>query len=273
MLADYHIHSDFSDDSKEPMENIIIRAMELSFDEICFTDHVDYGIKFDYGEEIEINGKQIIHNVDYETYLDEIQRLQTKYENKLVIKKGLEFGIQTHTIEKYEQLFQRCGLDFVLLSCHQVDDQEFWNHEFQKGKTAAESNHAYYAEIEACIKKYKNYSVLAHLDMIQRYNETLYPFEQSKEIIARILATVIADGKGIEVNTSSFRYGLKDLTPAREILELYRVLGGTILTIGSDCHKAQDFGDHIIDVRETLKEIGFTQFCTFEKMNPIYHAL
>ena len=273
MLADYHIHSNFSDDSKEPMENIIARAMELGFDEICFTDHVDYGIKFDYGEEIEIKNKQMFHNVDYETYFAKIQRLQAEHENKLVIKTGLEFGMQTHTIEKYEQLFQRYELDFVLLSCHQVDDLEFWNHEFQKGKTAAESNHAYYAELEACIKKYKNYSVLAHLDMIQRYNEILYPFEQSKEIITRILVTVIADGKGIEVNTSSFRYGLKDLTPAREILELYHGLGGTILTIGSDCHAAKDFGDHIIDVRKTLKEIGFTQFCTFEKMKPIYHAL
>ena len=53
----------------------------------------------------------------------------------------------------------------------------------------------------------------------------------------KILKTVIADGKGIEVNTSSYRYGLSDLTPSRDILKLYWELGGQILTIGSDSHK------------------------------------
>ena len=57
-----------------------------------------------------------------------------------------------------------------------------------------------------------------------------------------ILEQVIADGKGIEVNTSSKRYGLKDSTPSHKILELYKDLGGTILTIGSDSHKTRTSG-------------------------------
>lgn len=53
-----------------------------------------------------------------------------------------------------------------------------------------------------------------------------------KEIITEILKQVIQDGKGIEVNTSSHRYGLKDLTPSRAILRLYKDLNGKIVTIG-----------------------------------------
>ena len=41
MLADYHIHSRYSDDSEEDMEIIVNSAIEKSFDEICFTDHVE----------------------------------------------------------------------------------------------------------------------------------------------------------------------------------------------------------------------------------------
>ena len=41
MLADYHLHCEFSDDSVTPMERQIARAEELGLDEICFTDHVD----------------------------------------------------------------------------------------------------------------------------------------------------------------------------------------------------------------------------------------
>ena len=42
MLADYHLHSEFSDDSHTPMEAQIERGIELGLDEMCFTDHVDY---------------------------------------------------------------------------------------------------------------------------------------------------------------------------------------------------------------------------------------
>ena len=75
------------------------------------------------------------------------------------------------------------------------------------------------------------------------------------------------------MNTSSFRYGLPDLTPSREILELYHQLGGRILTIGSDAHAPDQLGDHIPEVQAVLKDIGFREFCTFEQMQPIFHPL
>ena len=92
-------------------------------------------------------------------------------------------------------------------------------------------------------------------------------------LIKKILRRAIGEGKGIEVNTSSFRYGLPDLTPSREILELYHQLGGRILTIGSDAHSPHRLADHIPEVREILREIGFREFCTFERMQPRFHPL
>lgn len=87
------------------------------------------------------------------------------------------------------------------------------------------------------------------------------------------LNTVIADGKGIEVNTSSFRYGIKDLMPSEEILRLYLELGGNIITIGSDSHKPEQLGAYIDETKQRLKEIGFQSFCTYEKMKPVFHEL
>ncbi|MGL4607773.1 MAG: histidinol-phosphatase HisJ family protein [Eubacteriaceae bacterium] len=268
MLADYHVHTEFSDDSTEKMEVIIKKAIALGFEEICFTDHVDYGVKTDHDEEQKI-GKFL--NVDYPNYFRKISELKRKYKNQLTIKQGLEFGIQTHTIGKYQKLFNAYNLDFVILSCHQVKDNEFWTYDFQKGKSPDTYNTEYYSEIYKCITQYKDYSVLGHLDVIQRYNDVPYPFEKSKEIITKILKMVIKDHKGIEVNTSSFRYGLKGLMPARDILELYYQLGGKIITIGSDCHKAKDLGEDFLKTKMKLKKIGFTHFCTFDKMKPIYH--
>lgn len=280
MLADYHMHCKYSDDSDELLENNIKSAIEKGFNEICFTDHVDYGIKIDhdvYEKLSKENRKNAVLNVDYPNYFTEIEKFQKIYQNKLVIKKGLEFGIQTHTIPQFQKLFDNYDLDFVILSCHQVGDKEFWTQDFQKGKTPDEYNAEYYEEIYKIINNFKDYSILGHLDLIQRYNKQfegeVYPFEKNKEIITKILKKVIEDGKGIEVNTSSFAYGLDDLTPSRDILKLYYKLGGKIITAGSDAHKAKDVGRHIKEIYNELKEIGFKEVCTYEKMKPIFHKL
>ncbi|MBU5455232.1 hypothetical protein [Caproiciproducens sp. MSJ-32] len=54
---------------------------------------------------------------------------------------------------------------------------------------------------------------------------------------------------------------------------MYKELGGRIITIGSDTHKEEHIAYKILEVREELKKLGFKQFCTFEKMKPIFHDL
>lgn len=100
MLADYHVHTDFSDDSIYPMEQVIKDAIAMGMDEICFTDHVDYGIKQDWDCTIpmEYRGSEPLANVNYPRYVSEIRRLQSLYGTEITIKLGLVFGIQVHTI-------------------------------------------------------------------------------------------------------------------------------------------------------------------------------
>jgi len=261
MLADYHVHTYYSDDSEVPMEQMVEQAISIGLDEIAFTEHVDYGVKTDL-------------NCNYEKYFNEIELMKQKYKNKLSIKAGIEFGVQVHTINLFEQDFKKYPFDFVILSNHQIDDKEFWTYEFQECKTQSQFQNAYYEAIYEVVQKYKNYSVLGHLDMIKRYDKYGdYPDENIIGIVTKILKQIIADEKGIEVNTSCFRYGLKDLTPSKTILKLYYNLGGKIVTIGTDSHNKDYLGRNIIQVKDILKEIGFKQFCTFDKMQPIYWNL
>ena len=125
------------------------------------------------------------------------------------------------------------------------------------------------------MKLFKNYSVLAHLDLIVRYDETgTYPFEKVRDIVAEILKQAIRDDKGIEVNTSSYHYGLSDTQPSRDILKLYKDLGGKIITVGSDAHKTEYLADHIRETYAILRdEIGFREFATFDHMIPVFHLL
>ena len=203
-----------------------------------------------------------------------IEKMREKYREKIAIKAGLEFGVQTHTIPEYEKLFRSYPFDFIILSIHQAGDQEFWTNEYQSGRTQQEYNEGYYKELLSVVQNYHNYSVLGHMDLIVRYDSYgVYPFEKLKPLLTEILKTVIADGKGIEVNTSNHRYGLSDMTPSRDILKLYKELGGTIITIGGDSHKKEHLGAYIDWAKEELRKLGYTQFCTFEKMQPIFHEL
>lgn len=276
MLVDYHVHTEYSDDSTYPMEAVIKDAIRLGLNEICITDHVDYGIKVDWdsGQEIHYRHGEPLANVDYPRYVEQIRQMQCLYGDKITIKMGMEFGVQTHTIPQYEALFHRYPFDFIILSIHQVEDKEFWTQDFQQGRTQQEYNERYYEEMLRVVKAYKDYSVLGHMDLIKRYDKVgLYPFDKVKSMIAEILKIVIADGKGIEVNTSSHRYGLTDSMPSAELLGLYKDLGGSIVTIGTDSHAPAHLGTYIGEAKSLLKGLGFQSFCTYEKMQPIFHLL
>ena len=73
MLADYHLHTAFSDDSVTPMEDMVQRALALGFDEICFTEHVDYGVKTDL-------------NCDYAAYFRTLRAMQEQYAGRISIR-------------------------------------------------------------------------------------------------------------------------------------------------------------------------------------------
>ena len=142
------------------------------------------------------------------------------------------------------------------------------------GRTQQEYNERYYEEMLDLVNHYQHYSVLGHVDLIARYDERgSYPFEKIKPYLEKIFKRVIEDGKGIEFNTSFHRYGLKDTTPSRDILKLYRDLGGRIVTIGSDSHRPEHLGAYVQEEKELLSDLGFTVFCTYEKMRPIFHSL
>lgn len=96
MLADYHVHTEYSDDSVYPMEDVITDAIRMGLDEICFTDHVDYRVKCDWdsGKAIEYRNGEPLANVYYPQYMREIKEMQYLYSDRIALKAGLEFGMQ-----------------------------------------------------------------------------------------------------------------------------------------------------------------------------------
>ena len=106
----------------------------MGLNEICFTEHIDYGVK----EAL---------NCNCEAYFEELKRCRQEWENRICIRSGMEFGMQSHTISRFQETFDRYPFDFIILSCHQIENQKLGNYEFQQGKSQKEYNRRYYEEI------------------------------------------------------------------------------------------------------------------------------
>jgi histidinol-phosphatase (PHP family) len=241
------------------MESMITRSIDLGLKEICFTDHVDYDI---------IGNPNV--KIDYLKYLKELNFYKEKYKNSISIKKGLEMGLQPHILDRCSKDITSHNFDFVIASIHTLERLELYTCDFHKGKTQHEVYDKYYSTLLNIIKNYKDYSVLGHIDLIKRYGNYPSILEDSlfNDYLEAILKQVIQDGKGIEVNTSCFRYGLPDLTPSTNILKMYKQLGGEILTVGSDSHVTKDIATKFEYVHNYLKDLGYKYLCEFNEMKP-----
>ena len=259
MFYDYHMHSSFSNDSKTDMEDMIKRSIDLGVKEICFTDHVDYDLEadFDWG-------------IDYDKYFEKINFFQNKYENQITIKKGIELGLQKQIIDRCSEDANKYPFDFIICSIHAINKLDLYFGDYFTGKTQYEAYETYFKELYTIVKNYKDYSVLGHLDIIKRYGnyDNLLKDSLFSDMIESILKQVIYDGKGIEINTSCYRYNLPDLTPSRQIINMYKDLGGEIITTGSDSHNESQVAYKFDYIYSYLKESGFNHVCKFNKMKP-----
>ena len=58
---------------------------------------------------------------------------------------------------------------------------------------------------------------------------------------------------------------------ARELKSIHHQYA--IITMGSDSHQEDHLGAYIEDTKKQLKALGFTQYCTYNKMIPEFHNL
>lgn len=267
MYYDYHMHSSFSEDSKTPMDDMIKKSIELGLKEICFTEHIDYSVIID--------DKERDISVNYKDYFSKLNYYNELYKNDITIKRGIEIGLQEHVLDKCLDDIINNDFDFVIASIHTIDKYELIGKKFYQDKTQLEAYRQYYETLYNMMKKFKNYSVLGHVDIVKRYGDLNNIIDDKifGDEIDEILKMVIHEGKGIEINTSCFRYKLPDLTPSSYILKRYRELGGEIITTGSDSHNPAQVAHEFKRIYENLKDMGYKYVCTFDKMKPNFISL
>jgi histidinol-phosphatase (PHP family) len=260
-MLDYHVHSNFSADCETPMDRTIKKAIEIGLSEICFTDHIDY----DYPDE------SIVFEFNLLEYDDQIRQMQAKYGNRINIKKGIEIGVEPYLLDRYEALMRKNRFDFIICSMHTSDRKDLHSGKFFEDKTVNEAYAKYYEELLFCTKNFDSFSVLGHLDLVKRYKQG--STRDFHELITEIFKVIIPMGKGIELNTSGFRYGLNTGMPSEDILRLYYSLGGEIITIGSDSHREDTLAYEFNTAYNLLQRVGFQYITSFEDNKPSFQRI
>ena len=121
-----------------------------------------------------------------------------------------------------------------------------------------------------------SFDVLGHLDYVVRYGKEQskqYSYREFTDEIDEILKKLLSMGKGIELNTAGWKYGLEFCHPHPEILRRYRELGGEIITIGSDAHRPEHAAYEFGKAATVLEACGFKYYTEFQDREPIFKQL
>lgn len=262
ILSDCHMHTAFSTDSQTDPEDMIKGAIEKGLEAVCFTDHHDKDFPL-----------KDAFMLDAEHYFQKMIMLKEKYKDQLDIRIGVEIGLQEHLGEYYQEYVARYPFDFVIGSLHVIDQMDPYEPEYFSDKTDDEGYIHAFEKMVDYIKGVNDFDVLGHIDYIVRYGREKaahYSYEKFAPYIDTILNEIISRGKGIELNTSGFKYGLGFCHPNPDIIKRYRELGGEIITVGADAHKPEHIAYDFHKAADILKGCGFKYYTEFQGRKPIF---
>jgi histidinol-phosphatase (PHP family) len=229
---------------------------------IVFTEHGEW-----------YPGDEAYGFLDLNAYFAEIDEARAHLEsrrgreNRFALLSGIELGNPHEFPEHVGPLLARYPFDLVIGSVHWIDNLPGWERPiFESGMTAVYRR--YFEELLAMVEG-AEFDVLGHLDLVRRdswdlFGETL-TLEPYAEMIDTVLRRLIADGRGLEINTSALRKGLPETVPGVAMVRRYRELGGEVLVIGSDAHRPEHLGYGFSVARDMALAAGFKRVARFEK--------
>lgn len=261
-MYDYHTHTAFSDDCDVSMETMLQGAIKTGMKEIAITDHYDPGY----------DDPDFPFILDFEAYHKALLNAEKRYKDQITVVKGMEIGIMDSQLQECSRAADAFAYDFIIGSFHSLGKQDLYRYDFSKADRPKKLEE-FYTYVNHCLKEYKNYDIVGHLTILDRYIGEIYDYAPYMDIIEDTLKTIIYDGKGLEINTSSFKYKTGIWLPREEVLKLYRQMGGEILTFGSDSHQPEYFMQHFDEAHELARSLGFKYQCTFRQRKPEFHKL
>lgn len=246
---DFHIHSDYSADSRIKLAELIPHAISLGYDAIAITEHLDL-----LPQEVTIFGMPPLQK-----YQARIVQLREQYPQIKIIF-GIEVGDFQKVKDYADTILKSVKFDLILGSVHFVDNHINVAIPMKAPLTQAQVTEYYeqnLALVETC-----DIDILAHLGVYKRYYRDIPDESYCQPLINKILEAIIKRNIALELNFSAFRRTYQHLHPDPATLELYKKLGGKLVSIGSDSHKLDQIDDYYHKAKEAVDKYGFSLLTT-----------
>jgi histidinol-phosphatase (PHP family) len=266
-LSDFHIHPNYSVDGAGTIRQYCDRALEIGLRHICFTTHYDLNPKrLDRDAFWRVAGQRVrVTDELMACYFDEIERAREYFSPfGLYINRGLEIDYFDGVEREVERVRGLFPIDFVIGSVHCLDDIAISEKNeaptYFGGKTLEQmADDSMALLIKAA--QVSGFDCLGHLDYYVRYGREYYGDAIDHielEKFDQVFAALIKNNKGIEINSSPFRYGAQTFHPKPAIIERAVKAGVKIVSVGSDSHKPSQLGGGVKEAYKLLERLGIT---------------
>lgn len=271
VFADMHTHSRNSHDAFTPVLKIANAAKEKGVKVMAVTDHCDVFMA--------------TGNPGFDMYsnliasYDEAKAADKEMGDDFKVLTGVELGEAFWYPEQTRKVLELVPYDVVIGATHAVKSRHV---EGKTGMQQAFSQFKWEEWSEEEIYEYfdlyfddvlytvqtQNMDIMPHLGCVRGYIRRkcgwLADFHPYEGKIRKILETIIRRGIALEVQTSYWEmWGC--MNPDDWIVEMYRDMGGYLITMSTDAHDSKRAGISFPEVAAKLKEIGFRNVYYVEK--------
>ena len=248
-----HTHTTFFD-GIDDCEDIVLKALELGFTGIGFSEHSHMSYSPNYM--LMTPEKSVL-------YKNEIARLKKKYESQIDIFYGLEF-------DQYSD-HDKSGYDYIIASNHYLkigSDIVAFDRDAKTVKNVIDKYFdgdglrfakEYYSQFSE-IPKYGNFDIVGHIDIITKNCEKYPLFDETDERYQKYALDCFYALKDkipvFEVNTGAMSRGYRTSPYPRSFLLKEMAKTGVGIVISSDCHNKEFLAHKFSETIEFCKSCG-----------------
>ena len=249
-MFDQHMHSNFSFDSNEDLENYINVSNK---NDIVTTEHLDFANPIINYEDSSIN---------YLKYIEEITSLNKKYSNKFF--SGIEIGYTPNSEKRIEDFLKDKNFNLKLLSIHQNGIYDFMciNRKLIKLEVLVKE---YFEVMIQALESSIKFDVLAHFEYGLRIIDiSVVEFDNLASIfLNKIIELIVKKEIALEVNTKSM-YKYKKEKLYSYMIEKYLKKGGKLFTLGSDAHNIKEYAYKFDEAKKFLLSKNIKEIILFK---------
>ena len=249
-MFDQHVHSSYSFDSNENLENYINVSDN---NDIITTEHLDF-------ENPIINYKDSL--IDYLKYVGQIKNLNKKYSNKFF--SGIEIGYTPNSEKRIEDFLKNKNFNLKLLSIHQngLYDYMCVNKKLISLEALIQE---YFEQMIQALESSIEFNVLAHFEYgLRMIDISIIEFDNLASVfLNKIIELIVKKEIAFEVNTKSM-YKYKKENLYNYMIEKYIKKGGRLFTLGSDAHNIKEYAYKFDEAKKFLLSKNIKEIILFK---------